>query len=120
VRRIAVFCSTRAWRVIVAWLVLTVAGAVVTAGVSSRLSTSFTLPGEPGYEANEAILRAVGSGGSQEPALIVVSVPSGQEVTSPGVVSALRGGNAALTSALTAPGRPSPASSRTRHPQIGL
>jgi RND superfamily putative drug exporter len=87
--------------VIVAWLVLTVAGAVVTAGVSSRLSTSFTLPGEPGYEANEAILRAVGSGGSQEPALIVVSVPSGQEVTSPGVVSALRGGNAALTSALT-------------------
>jgi putative drug exporter of the RND superfamily len=106
--RIAVFCSSRARWVILAWLLVAVAGVVVTAGISSRLSTSFTLPGEPGYEANRAILEAVGSGGSQDPALIVVTVPSGQQVTSASVVSGLARGDAAVARSLTVPGHPAP------------
>ncbi|WP_034262330.1 MMPL family transporter [Actinospica robiniae] len=107
-RRIALFCSVHARWVILAWALVAVAGIAVTAGVSSRLSASFTLPGEPGYEANQAILSAVGSGGAQDPALIVVGVPPGQEVTSSAVAAALARGDAALTKALTVPGRHAP------------
>jgi len=107
-RRTAVFCSTHARWVVLVWVVVAVVGGLVTAGVSSRLSTSFTLPGEPGYEANRAILDTVGGGGSQDPALIVVTVPAGGDVTAAGVKAALARGDRALRESLTVPGRPVP------------
>jgi RND superfamily putative drug exporter len=105
--RVAVFCSTHARWVVLAWVLIAVVGGVVTAGVSSRLSTSFTLPGEPGYEANRAILNAAG-GGSQDPELIVVTVPAGDDVTSTAVKAALTRGDKALAASLTVSGRPVP------------
>jgi putative drug exporter of the RND superfamily len=107
-RRIAVFCSAHARWVVLAWVVVAIVGGAITAGVSSRLSTSFTLPGEPGYKANRAILDAVGGGGSQDPALIVVTLPAGGDVTSADVKAALARGDQALTQSLTVPGRPRP------------
>ena len=65
--RIAVFCSTRARWVVLAWLLVAVAGAVVTVGISSRPEHVVHPAGESGYEANRAILGAVGSGGPQTP-----------------------------------------------------
>ena len=105
-RRLAVFCSTHARWVVVAWVVIAVVGAAVTAGVSSRLSTSFTLPGEAGYQANRAIHDMVGSGGSQDPELIVVTLPAGGRVHSAGVMAALARGDAALAHSLNRAGRP--------------
>jgi putative drug exporter of the RND superfamily len=107
-RRIATFCSTHARWVFLAWLLLAVAGAAVTAGVSSRLSTSFTLPGQSGYEANQAIIKTFGGGGDRDPALVVVTLPAGGDVTSAGSVAALARGDKALATSLTASGRPAP------------
>jgi putative drug exporter of the RND superfamily len=107
-RRIAVFCSAHARWVIVGWVLVALIGGLVTAGVSSRLSTSFTLPGEPGYEANRAVLDTFGGGGAQDPALIVVTVPAGVDVASAGVTAALARGDRALTDSLAVPGRPRP------------
>ena len=107
-RRVAVFCSTHARWVVLAWVLIAVVGGVVTAGVSSRLSTSFTLPGEPGYEANRAIHDTVGDGGSQDPELIVVTVPVGDDVTSAAATAALTRGDKALAASLTVAGHPLP------------
>ena len=59
-RRIATFCSTHARWVFVAWLLVTVAGAAAAGGLSSRLDKTFTLPGQAGYEANQAIIKTFG------------------------------------------------------------
>ena len=49
--------------VLVFWLVVLVAGGAASAKLSSRLSPSFALPGAPGYQANQQILRLYGNGG---------------------------------------------------------
>ena len=107
-RRIATFCSTHARWVFLAWLLLAVAGAAATTGLSSRLSTSFTLPGQSGYEANRAIIDVFGGGGYRDPALVVVTLPDGADVTSAGSVAALRRGDEALASSLAVRGKPAP------------
>ncbi len=107
-RRIATFCSTHARWVFSAWLLLTVAGIAATAGLSSQLDKSFSLPGQAGYEANQAIIKAVGGGGDRDPALVVVTLPAGSDVTSAGSVAALARGDEALAKSLTVSGRPAP------------
>jgi putative drug exporter of the RND superfamily len=107
-RRIATFCLTHTRWVFVAWLLLTVAGAVATAGLSSRLNDSFTLPGQSGYEANQAIIKTFGGGGYRDPALVVVSVPAGDDVTSTNSVAALARGDEALARSLAVDGRRAP------------
>jgi putative drug exporter of the RND superfamily len=49
--------------VVGAWLLVLVAGMAAAGAVSTRLSQEFAFPGEEGYEANVAILRAYGTGG---------------------------------------------------------
>ncbi|MGW5047457.1 MMPL family transporter [Streptomyces griseoluteus] len=65
------------WTVIVAWLVLALAGGVAAAQAGSRLSFTFELPGQPAYETNETIVRSFGSGGSNDPLIAVVRLPDG-------------------------------------------
>ncbi|MGW6415016.1 MMPL family transporter [Streptomyces sp. NPDC055055] len=65
------------WTIVVAWLVLALAGAAAAAQSSSRLSFAFDLPGQPAYETNQEILRSFGSGGSNPPLLVVVRLPEG-------------------------------------------
>jgi hypothetical protein len=48
VHRIATFCAAHARWVFLVWAVLAVAGAAASTGLSDRLSTTFTLPGQSG------------------------------------------------------------------------
>jgi RND superfamily putative drug exporter len=75
--------------VVAAWLLVLVAGMAAAGAVSSRLSQDFSLPGQEGYEANVAILRAYGTGGPGNPLVPVVTLSEGLTVDSPGVQSAL-------------------------------
>ena len=66
--------------VIVAWVVIFIAGGAAASKVSSRLSTDFSLPGQPGYETALKILHLYGNGGENAPSILVVTVPAGQSV----------------------------------------
>ena len=66
--------------VVVAWLVLLVAGMVGSGRVSDRLSIDFSLPGQPGSTTAAEITRIYGNGGSQPPAILVATVPPGRTV----------------------------------------
>ncbi len=67
---------------------------------SARLSPEFSLPGQPAYEANTAILRTFGSGGDNPPLVAVVQVPPGTAVTQPRVRAQLAAAFRAADSAV--------------------
>ena len=54
------------------WLVVAVAGGATASTTVDRLSFEFDLPGQAAYEANQAILDQFGSGGLNDPLLLVV------------------------------------------------
>ncbi|MEV0846506.1 MMPL family transporter [Streptomyces sp. NPDC049954] len=58
--------------VLIAWLVLALAGGYAAPKATSALSYDFGLPDQPGYQANERIVRDFGSGGANAPVLLVV------------------------------------------------
>ena len=62
------------------WLVAFVAGAATAGTTTERLAFDFSLPGQPGYEAEARLLAAYGNGGTNAPVLPVVTVPEGQTV----------------------------------------
>jgi RND superfamily putative drug exporter len=62
------------------WLVLFAGGGYAAAHLTSRLSYDFSLPGQPAYETGAKILHLYGNGGNNSPAVLVVTVPSGQSV----------------------------------------
>jgi len=63
------------------WLVIMVAGGVSAGKTSERLTIDFSLPGQPGTEAAEQIVEAVGNGGDTTPILATVTMPEGQTIT---------------------------------------
>ena len=65
------------------WLVALLAGGVASTKVGGKLSQEFALPGQPGHQANAAILDTYGNGGLQQALVAVVRPPAGQTVTSP-------------------------------------
>ncbi len=62
------------------WLVAFLAGAATAGTTTERLTFDFSLPGQPGYEAEARLLAAYGNGGTNAPVLPVVTVPAGQTV----------------------------------------
>ena len=68
--------------VIAGWLVVLIAGAAGASHVSDRLQLDFSLPGQPGYETAQKIVRTYGNGGIIPPAIAVVTVPARQTVHS--------------------------------------
>ena len=70
--RLARFVIAHRWWVLAAWLLLAVAGGYAAPKAISALSYDFGLPGQPGYEANQQIVRQFGSGGDNAPVLLVV------------------------------------------------
>jgi putative drug exporter of the RND superfamily len=72
-----------------AWLLVLVGGMAAAGAVPARLSQEFAFPGEEGYEANVAILRAYATGGPGSPLVPVVTLSEGLTVDSPGVRAAL-------------------------------
>jgi putative drug exporter of the RND superfamily len=72
--------------VMLGWLVLTIAGAAgVTSAIGAMTSDFGALPGRPGYETNQQILRVYGNGGAADPLVLVVTLPGTMTVDSPGV-----------------------------------
>ena len=79
-RRIATFVLAHKRLVIVGWLIVAVIGAASAGSVGGRLSTSFSLPGQPGQTTQDALLKTFHNGG-QAPDLVVITLPAGQTVT---------------------------------------
>jgi len=82
-------------RIVVAfWLIAVVAGGAASVRVGGKLSQEFSLPGEPGHQANAAIVATYGNGGLQQALVAVIRLPSGETVTAPSarrvLVSAFR------------------------------
>jgi RND superfamily putative drug exporter len=72
--------------VVFIWLGLTAAGAMSASRAIQAMSSDFgSLPGRPGYEANQQIRRVFGNGGDASPLVLVVQLPQGATVDSPGV-----------------------------------
>jgi RND superfamily putative drug exporter len=72
--------------VVLGWLALTVAGAAAVTPATGAMTSDFgALPGRPGYETNQQILHTYGNGGAADPLVLVVTLPEGTTVDSPGV-----------------------------------
>ena len=69
--------------VVAFWAVVTVIGFIAAPGLSGVLSKDFSLPGQPGYEANQALLQQYGNGGIAAPLVAVVKLPEGSSITAP-------------------------------------
>ncbi|MFE4995694.1 MMPL family transporter [Streptomyces mirabilis] len=70
------------------WLVITVVGMLVAPSLSGRLQPGTHVTG-PGYTANVQIARSYG-GATQDPAVVVLDLPTGQTVNSPQAQEKLR------------------------------
>jgi RND superfamily putative drug exporter len=81
--RLSTFILGHKRLVILFWLAVAVAGMAASATISSRLSYQFNLPGQPAYEANQAILRAYGTGGSTLPLVTIVTPSPGTSIQTP-------------------------------------
>ncbi|TDD89114.1 MMPL family transporter [Actinomadura darangshiensis] len=66
--------------VMVFWLVVAIAGGAVSGQVTERMTTDYSLPGEPGSETAEQITRTFGNGGYTAPYLVTLSLPEGRTV----------------------------------------
>ncbi|MCO5970600.1 MMPL family transporter [Actinoallomurus soli] len=60
-----------------AWLALTVVGALATGPAVNRLTHSFATPGMSGYDTNLHLLRTFGIDGNEQPTLAVLTLPAG-------------------------------------------
>src|SRR3954465_6830539 len=66
--------------VVLGWLVAMVAGGAVASTVTDRLTFDFSLPGQPGYEAEEKLIATFGTS-TADTLVPVVTVPAGDTVT---------------------------------------
>jgi hypothetical protein len=60
------FALARRRLVALAWIALTVVGAVATPAATSRMTHSFATPGSPGYDTNEQVRHRFGIDGNVE------------------------------------------------------
>src|SRR3954451_6471278 len=65
--------------VVLGWLVLMVAGGAVAGTVTDRLSFDFSLPGQPGYEAEQQLIATFGTS-TADTLLPVITVPEGSTI----------------------------------------
>ena len=68
--------------VVLAWLLLTVAGALATPSTTSRMTHTFATPGTPGYTANASIQKRFGIDGNEQPTIATLRLPPGQTMRS--------------------------------------
>jgi RND superfamily putative drug exporter len=72
-------------------VVLTVAGALTVSSATSRMTHSFATPGNPGYDANQRIIKRLGIDGNEQPTIAVLQLPAGQTMrTAAGRAAAAR------------------------------
>ena len=76
--------------VVLAWLVLTIAGMAAAGPASEALEPEFSVPDKEGWETNQVIAeRYGGTGGDTAPLVPVVTLPEGESVDSPAVKAEL-------------------------------
>jgi RND superfamily putative drug exporter len=80
-RRLAELVLRHRLLVVVAWVVIAVAGAMVASTVNGRTTVNFSLPGQPGDTAANKIVAAFHNGGNTTPLLVTVTMPQGQTLT---------------------------------------
>jgi RND superfamily putative drug exporter len=67
--------------IVVAWVVIAVAGGAVASTVTDRMTVNFSLPGQPGDTAANKIIAAFHNGGNTTPILATITLPQGQTIT---------------------------------------
>jgi RND superfamily putative drug exporter len=86
--RLAHIVARHRWKVIGAWIALTLFGAFAAGQVSKRWYQSFSIPGKSAYEANQRTLRTFGTG--VRPPDVVVFHTAGDVTATPGIPEAMR------------------------------
>jgi RND superfamily putative drug exporter len=77
--------------VALAWIALTIAGALTASATTGRLTHSFATPGNPGYDTNLRIWKTFGVDGNEQPTIAVLHLPAGETMhTAAGRVAAAR------------------------------
>src|SRR5262249_20368152 len=88
------------------WLLAGVAGAASAPPATHALSQRSSLPGRPGFEANQSIQRLYDNGGATPPYVAVLTLPRGQRIVAPAnraaISSAMRAVRARLPGARVA------------------
>jgi RND superfamily putative drug exporter len=69
--------------VLVFWFLVAIVGVAMVGSITSRLSSSETLPGLPSYAASQQILHIYGTGGDNPPVVMVLELPPGQRAETP-------------------------------------
>jgi RND superfamily putative drug exporter len=80
VERIADFALKHRVAVMIFWLLCLVGGGAAAGATTERLTTDFSVPGQPGFDTAKAINLALGEETDNGPAIPVVTVPEGQTV----------------------------------------
>jgi RND superfamily putative drug exporter len=74
-----------------AWIVLTVVGALMVSAATGGLSHGFNTPGTRGYDANAHIIKSLGIDGNEQPTIAVLHLPAGESMrTAAGQATAAR------------------------------
>ena len=97
--RLAHLVARHRWKVIAAWVALTLFGAFAAGQVSKRWYQSFSIPGKSAYEANQRTLKAFGTG--VRPPDVVVFHTSGDATTRGAIAAAMKRAAAAMPGART-------------------
>src|SRR3954469_15892351 len=80
-RRIAEFVLRHRRLVGVTWLLIVIAGVMLTQRVNDRLVVDFSLPGQPGTETANQIDREFHAGGKTAPFVMTLTLPAGQTLS---------------------------------------
>jgi RND superfamily putative drug exporter len=97
--RLAHLIARNRWKVIAAWVVLTLFGAFAAGQVSKRWYQSFSIPGKSAYEANQRTLKTFGTG--VRPPDVVVFHTVGDATKSAAIATAVQRAAAAMPGART-------------------
>jgi len=79
-RRIAEFVLHHRRLIGVGWLVVVIAGIMLTQRTNDRLVVDFSLPGQPGTETANQIDQEFHAGGKTAPFILTITLPAGQTV----------------------------------------
>jgi RND superfamily putative drug exporter len=97
--RLAHVVARHRWKVIAAWIALTLFGAFAAGQVSKRWYQSFSIPGKSAYEANQRTLKAFGTG--VRPPDVVVFHTAGDATQSGAIEAAMERAAAVLPGSRT-------------------
>jgi RND superfamily putative drug exporter len=84
--------------VLVFWFLVAIAGVAMVGNITSRLSSSNSLPGLPSYAASQEVLHIYGTGGDNPPVVMVLELPDGQRAETPAGRAEINHALAPLTS----------------------